>query len=376
MMLSDLSHLCACTHTYIHRTIEAVEEDSSIFKKTKNLLKEADKSQRSGVSSIPVTSSPSPTMNRQDSYKLLWEELSKESLTSRESLCRTIQGVAVLRARQVLACVLRMWPNGGTKLGTTTLGCADIIHYFCLLDLLMHQQTKKEKEMVGGAGSCMPSRSGLVEFSRNSMVSAMHSLVTDLALIPISDIIVGVEKETMIPSNLFFSFSCESPCEQLCVNHFNVLFTPIAVSMSLLTPDLVVVYPISCLCIVVYSSCLCIGMVVYPSRSCLCIVIVVYPKRSCLCIVIVVYPRSCLCIVVVVYPRSCLCIVIVVYPRSCLCIIIVVYPRSCLCIIVYSSCLCISMVVYPSRSCLYPSRSCLCIVYPSRSYLCIVIVYQ
>ena len=143
------------SHTTLHiahRTIEAEPEDRSIFKKTKNLLKDLDKKQQHGCISSTLSyshhSDNPPCLNREDSYKLLWEELGKESVTSRESLYRTIQGIAVLRARLVLASILKGWPTMGPKLSTTALGCADIIHYFCLLDLLLQQQTKEEKKKV------------------------------------------------------------------------------------------------------------------------------------------------------------------------------------------------------------------------------------
>lgn len=54
----------------------------------------------------------------------------------------------MLRARLVLASVLRGWPKSGPRLCTTTLGCSDIIHYLCLLDLLLLQQTEEEKTKV------------------------------------------------------------------------------------------------------------------------------------------------------------------------------------------------------------------------------------
>jgi hypothetical protein len=119
--------------------MEAVAEDTSIFKKAKNLLKSHADSPGDGL------------LKREDSYKLLWEELEDlkdPTSTSRESLYKTLQGVAVLRARLVLASLLSKWPPEGRRLSTTFLGCSDIIHYFCLLDLLLQQQTVEEKEKV------------------------------------------------------------------------------------------------------------------------------------------------------------------------------------------------------------------------------------
>ena len=125
------------------RALEAVPEESSIFKKMKNLLKDTDKPLSLGKNS------ENPNLKREDSYRLLWDELGKKEPTStRESLCKTLQGVAVLRARLVLATLLSNWPQEGRRLSTTFLGCSDIIHYFCLLDLLLHQQTTEEREKV------------------------------------------------------------------------------------------------------------------------------------------------------------------------------------------------------------------------------------
>ncbi len=160
--MNELNIVTDCNHTpkglnihCVYRTVEALTEDPSIFKKAKNLLKDLDKTRKStGISSSSMTGltgneDADSAGKREDSYKLLWEELSKDtSATTPESLCRTVQGMAVLRARQVLACVLRMWPRSGPKLGTTTLGCVDIIQYFCLLDLLLDQQNKEEREKV------------------------------------------------------------------------------------------------------------------------------------------------------------------------------------------------------------------------------------
>ena len=143
-LLLILVHFC--------RALEAVPEESSIFKKMKNLLKDTDKPLSLGKNS------ENPNLKREDSYRLLWDELGKKEPTStRESLCKTLQGVAVLRARLVLATLLSNWPQEGRRLSTTFLGCSDIIHYFCLLDLLLHQQTTEEREKVrcgreGGRG--------------------------------------------------------------------------------------------------------------------------------------------------------------------------------------------------------------------------------
>ena len=125
--------------------MDALAEDASIFKKTKNLLKDADKTFSGGQHK----SQEDGVLKREDSYKLLWEELGKKEPTAtRESLCKTLQGVAVLRARLVLATLLSNWPQEGRRLSTSFLGCSDIIHYFCLLDLLLHQQTLEEREKV------------------------------------------------------------------------------------------------------------------------------------------------------------------------------------------------------------------------------------
>ena len=126
--------------------MEALVEEPSIFKKTKNLLKDADKSTSTGTS---TSGDDSGILKREDSYKLLWEELvKKDTVATRQSLCKTLQGVAVLRARLVLATLLSNWPQQGCRLSTTFLGCSDIIHYFCLLDLLLQQQTIEEREKV------------------------------------------------------------------------------------------------------------------------------------------------------------------------------------------------------------------------------------
>lgn len=131
--------------------MEALAEDSSIYKRAKNLLKDSKSS---------PDNSEEKLVKREDSYKLLWDELEglKEAAsTTREPLYKTLQGVAVLRARLVLATLLSNWPQEGRRLSTTFLGCSDIIHYFCLLDLLLQQQTLEEKEKVregreGGEG--------------------------------------------------------------------------------------------------------------------------------------------------------------------------------------------------------------------------------
>lgn len=129
--------------------MEARSEDSIIFKKTKNLLKDAEKSFSVGQGS----STDEILVKREDSYKLLWEELAKKDPpATRDSLCKTLQGVAVLRARLVLATLLSNWPQVGRRLSTSYLGCSDIIHYFCLLDLLLHQQTVEVKEKVREQG--------------------------------------------------------------------------------------------------------------------------------------------------------------------------------------------------------------------------------
>ena len=91
-------------------------------------------------------------MSRQDSYMLLREELSKLKSKgkpqSRTEICRTLQGIVVLRARQVLAALLSNWPSSCPKLSTSFLGCVDITQYFCLLDLLLRQQDEDDKKKV------------------------------------------------------------------------------------------------------------------------------------------------------------------------------------------------------------------------------------
>ena len=91
-------------------------------------------------------------LSRQDSYQLLQEELSKLKSKgkppSREEICRTLQGIVVLRARQVLAALLCHWPRNCPKLSTSFLGCVDITQYFCLLDLLLRQQEEPERKKV------------------------------------------------------------------------------------------------------------------------------------------------------------------------------------------------------------------------------------
>lgn len=91
-------------------------------------------------------------ISRQDSYLLLREELSKLKSKgkpqSREEICRTLQGIVVLRARQVLAALLCHWPHSCPKLSTSFLGCVDITQYFCLLDLLLRQQDERDKKKV------------------------------------------------------------------------------------------------------------------------------------------------------------------------------------------------------------------------------------
>ena len=91
-------------------------------------------------------------LSRQDSYLLLREELSKLKSQgkpqSREEICKTLQGIVVLRARQVLAALLSHWPATCPKLSTSFLGCVDITQYFCLLDLMLRQQNEDDRKKV------------------------------------------------------------------------------------------------------------------------------------------------------------------------------------------------------------------------------------
>ena len=108
------------------RTMEALAEDASIFKRAKNLLKDSKSS---------PDNSEEKLLKREDSYKLLWEELEElkePTSTTRESLYKTLQGVAVLRARLVLATLLSNWPQEGRQLSTTFLGCLVIISAFLI----------------------------------------------------------------------------------------------------------------------------------------------------------------------------------------------------------------------------------------------------
>lgn len=83
---------------------------------------------------------------------LLREELSKLKSSAkpqtRQEICRTLQGIVVLRARQVLASLLCHWPSSCPKLSTSFLGCVDITQYFCLLDLLLRQQDEEDRKKV------------------------------------------------------------------------------------------------------------------------------------------------------------------------------------------------------------------------------------
>lgn len=91
-------------------------------------------------------------LSRQDSYMLLREELTKlksrDKPQGREEICKTLQGIVVLRARQVLATILCHWPTCCPKLSTSFLGCVDVTNYFCLLDLLLRQQDEEDRKKV------------------------------------------------------------------------------------------------------------------------------------------------------------------------------------------------------------------------------------
>lgn len=144
-------------HNACVRSIEALPEDSSIFKIAKLIN---DSTKPVPVSHVPttfyddviVTSQDKEVLSRQDSYQLLREELSKLKSQgkpqSREEICKTLQGIVVLRARQVLAALLSHWPNGCPKLSTSFLGCVDITQYFCLLDLMLRQQNEDDRKKV------------------------------------------------------------------------------------------------------------------------------------------------------------------------------------------------------------------------------------
>ena len=54
----------------------------------------------------------------------------------------------MLQARQVLASLLARWSPEATRLSTSFLGSINITRYFCLLDLLLKQQTPEEGKKV------------------------------------------------------------------------------------------------------------------------------------------------------------------------------------------------------------------------------------
>ena len=95
---------------------------------------------------------------REESYRLLQEHLGqlKEKPANRQEVLKLYQAIVVLQARQVLAGLLANWPSSGPKLSTTFLGNIDITQYFCLLDLLLKQQTPEncKKVSVNKATPC------------------------------------------------------------------------------------------------------------------------------------------------------------------------------------------------------------------------------
>ena len=65
----------------------------------------------------------------------------REKPASREEVLQVHQATVILQARQVLASLLAHWPSDAPRLSTSFLGSIDITQYFCLLDLLLKQQT-------------------------------------------------------------------------------------------------------------------------------------------------------------------------------------------------------------------------------------------
>ncbi|XP_064406559.1 zinc finger ZZ-type and EF-hand domain-containing protein 1-like isoform X2 [Halichondria panicea] len=125
------------------KSVEAIAEDQSIFKKTKNLLKSDSKEEE------PKNSSAA----RQESYSLLSDELTslKNKPPSRSTMYKTFYAIAVLQARRVLSRLLVKWADTGMRLSTSSLGCTDMPQYFCLLDLLVKQEGE---EILSSVLSC------------------------------------------------------------------------------------------------------------------------------------------------------------------------------------------------------------------------------
>ncbi len=88
---------------------------------------------------------------REESYKLLQEELSKlkEKPPERKEVLKVYQAMVVLQARQVLASLMAGWAKDGPRFSTSFLGNIDITQYFCLLDLLLKQLNQNQSEKVG-----------------------------------------------------------------------------------------------------------------------------------------------------------------------------------------------------------------------------------
>jgi len=63
-------------------------------------------------------------------------------------LLKTHKAIVVLQARQVLASLLAHWSPEVPRLSTSFLGSIDISRYFCLLDLLLKQQSPEEGKKV------------------------------------------------------------------------------------------------------------------------------------------------------------------------------------------------------------------------------------
>lgn len=64
-------------------------------------------------------------------------------------MLKVYQAMVVLQARQVLASFMAGWSKSGPRLSTSFLGNIDSTQYFCLLDLLLRQQSPVQAEKVG-----------------------------------------------------------------------------------------------------------------------------------------------------------------------------------------------------------------------------------
>ena len=72
----------------------------------------------------------------------------------------------MLQARQVLASLLAHWSPKAPRLSTSFLGSIDITRYFCLLDLLLKQQSPEEGKKVS-APSVAPQTSTATKFDKS-----------------------------------------------------------------------------------------------------------------------------------------------------------------------------------------------------------------